>query len=75
MQVVLFALDPSLPALMGLGDCYYVVFSFHAMLLCEVRVSPSGATKGLSDRPLETFGLPPDKGVLVCLLRKRFFLC
>jgi len=58
----------------GLGDCLYVGFSLHDVLLCEVRVSPSRATKGLSDRPLETFGPPSDEGILACLLRKRFSL-
>ena len=38
-------------------------------------ISPSRATKGLSDRPLETFGAPPDEGVLDWLLEEQFFLC
>ena len=40
-----------------------------------MRVSPSRATKGLSDRPLETFGLPLDERILACLLEERFFPC
>ena len=38
------------------------------------EVSPSRATKGLSDRPLETFGAPTDEEVLTCLLEERFLV-
>ena len=46
--------------------------SLMARFCMKSGVSPSRPTKGLSDRPLETFGPPTDEGVLPCLLRERF---
>jgi len=55
----------------GLGDCLCVGLSFEGMFFVQGGVSPSRATKGLSDRPLETFGFPPDEGISTCLLEER----
>jgi len=50
-------------------------FSLMAWLYMQGRVSPSRATKGLSDRPLETFGFPPDGGAFSLFVGKTVFPC
>ena len=40
------ALDPFPQALTGLGDCFYIGFSFGRDFLCEVRFRPHGRPKG-----------------------------